>query len=123
MTQTTPRNAPPGPTTGSSPVLLGAGGLVAGFALASCCALPLLLGGLGIGSAWLFRFAVLAAPHRTFVLIAGVVTLGAAAVVLWRQRSLECAPGAVCTRPLVRRATIVTLILSALLLVAGYAYT
>jgi mercuric ion transport protein len=44
--------------------LLVAGGLVSAFGAASCCAIPLLLGSLGLASAWLGSLALLAGPYR-----------------------------------------------------------
>jgi hypothetical protein len=40
-------------------------GLAAAFGLASCCGLPFLLASMGLGTAWLTGFALLAAPHRS----------------------------------------------------------
>ena len=65
---TAPERPPARGDTGS--LLLAAGGLAAAFGAASCCALPLLLGSLGIGSAWLVAVAWVAAPHRLALLIA-----------------------------------------------------
>ena len=48
--------------------LLAAGGIAAAFGAASCCALPMLLGSFGLGSAWLIAVAWLAAPHRLALL-------------------------------------------------------
>jgi len=45
-------------------LLLAIGGLAAAFGAASCCAIPMLLGSLGLGSAWLAGVAIVAAPHR-----------------------------------------------------------
>src|SRR5712671_2983378 len=68
-------------------LLLAAGGLAAAFGAASCCALPLLLGSVGLGSAWLVTVAWLAAPHRIALLIAAVVFLvGGGGTFLWRRR-------------------------------------
>ena len=52
------------PTRDTGALLLAAGGLAAAFGAASCCALPMLLGFLGLGSAWLVSVAWIAAPHR-----------------------------------------------------------
>ncbi len=81
--------------------LLLAGGLVAAFSAASCCALPLLLGSLGLAGAWLGSLALLAGPHRPALLAAAVICLvGGGGVLLWRYRTAAaCAPGAVCGRP------------------------
>src|SRR5712671_1811064 len=78
-------------------VLLALGGLSAAFGAASCCALPLLLSGLGISSAWLFGIAVLAAPHR-LALIGGAAAclIGAGIMLALRSRAVACAPGSIC---------------------------
>ena len=108
--------------TGAGGVMLAAGGLLAGLATASCCALPILLGTLGLGSAWLFRLAVVAAPHRSALLIVGAAAIATAAVLLWRQRTEVCEPGALCAKPGVRIATSIGLIIGVILLIAGYIY-
>jgi mercuric ion transport protein len=108
--------------SGAGAVVLAAGGLLAGLATASCCAIPILLGTLGLGSAGLFRLAVVAAPHRTALLVIGAVAIASAGVLLWRQRVDVCKPGAVCAKPVVRIATAVGLIVGVILLIAGYIY-
>jgi len=45
-------------------LLLALGGIATAFGAASCCALPLLLGSLGLGGAWLIAVAWIADPHR-----------------------------------------------------------
>lgn len=111
-----------GKPRGTGAVMLTAGGLLAGFAAAACCALPLLLGTLGLGTAWLFGVAVVAAPHRTALLIVGGVALALAALLWWRQRTDECEPGAWCAKPGVRLLTLIGLVIGVMLLVAGYVY-
>jgi mercuric ion transport protein len=115
--------APQGePTRGSGAVLLTLGGLVAAFGVASCCGLPFLLATLGLGTAWLGGFALLAPPHRFFLLAAATICLTGAAILLWRQRAVVCAPGAVCARPAIRGATMIGLIVGLVLLYLGYTY-
>src|SRR5271156_5285280 len=111
-----------GKPRGTSAVVLTAGGLLAGFAAAACCALPLLLGTLGLGSAWLFGVAAVAAPHRAALLIVGGVALALAAVLWWRQRTGVCEPGAWCAKPGVRLFTLIGLLIGVVLLVAGGVY-
>lgn len=111
------------PAGGASAVLLTAAGLAAAFGVASCCGLPFLLATAGLGTAWLGGFALLAAPHRMFLLAAATVCLAGAALLLWRQRShAVCAPGAICSRPMIRGATMVGLLVGLVLLYLGYAY-
>jgi mercuric ion transport protein len=103
-------------------VLLTLGGLGAAFGVASCCGLPFLLATAGLGTAWLGGFALLAAPHRVFLLAAATLCLVVAAVLLWRQRAAVCVPGSVCSLPAVRGLTVVGLLAGLALLYLGYAY-
>jgi mercuric ion transport protein len=104
-------------------MLLTLGGLAAAFGVASCCGLPFLLASAGLGTAWLTGFALLAAPHRSILLIVGAVGLASGALLFWRQqRVAACAPGAFCARPVVRNLTLSGLLLGAALLYLGYAY-
>ena len=108
---------------GTGSALLTLGGLAAAFGVASCCGLPFLLATAGIGTAWLTGFALLAAPHRSILLIVAAACLAGAAVLLGRQRSVAlCAPGAICSRPAVRGATLVGLLVGLVLLYLGYVY-
>jgi mercuric ion transport protein len=72
--------------SGSVAALLTLGGIGAAFGLASCCALPFLLAGLGLGTAWLAGIGLFAVFHRTAFIAVALVGLGGAAIVLWRQR-------------------------------------
>jgi mercuric ion transport protein len=104
-------------------LLLAAGGYAAAFGAASCCALPLLLGSLGLGSAWLVTVAWLAAPHRLALLAVAVVCLvSGGGVFLWRRRVAECAPGATCGQPVFTALVTGTLSLGAVLVVLGFLY-
>ena len=103
-------------------VVLATGGLLAGLATASCCALPILLGTLGLGSAGLFRLAVFAAPHRPALLVIGAAAIATAAMLLWRQKTEVCEPGALCAKPAVRITTAIGLVIGVVLLIAGYIY-
>jgi mercuric ion transport protein len=109
-------------TRGLGAVTLTVGGLVAAFGVASCCGLPLILATLGLGTAWLGGFALLAAPHRLLLLTAATLCLASGGFLLWRQRVVVCAPGAACTRPAVRGATAIGLLIGIALLYLGYAY-
>src|SRR5260370_29576708 len=83
-----------GPARDTGALLLAAGGFAAAFGAASCCALPLLLGSLGLGSAWLLALAWIAAPHRIALLAIAIVCLvSGSGVFLWRRhRTAVCAP-------------------------------
>ena len=115
-------NKPRKKPTGSGAFVFAVGGLLAGLATASCCALPILLGTLGVGSASLFRLAVVAAPHRTVLLIIGGLAIVIAAGMLLRQRTQVCEPGALCAKPAARVLTTAALFVGVALLVAGYVY-
>jgi mercuric ion transport protein len=124
MSTASPRRAVSSRTkpTGVAAVILAVGGVLAGLATASCCALPILLGTLGLGGAWLFRLAIVAASHRTALLVIGGFALVIAAVLLWRQPRSVCTPGSWCAKPGVRIMTSIGIALGALLLWAGYVY-
>src|SRR5207248_287836 len=119
--QTTASERPAARDTGS--LLLAAGGLTAAFGAASCCGLPVLLGSLGLGSAWLVAVAWVAAPHRLTLLVAAVVCLvGAGGIFVRQRRVAACTPGAVCGRPAITILVIGCLSLGALLVLLGYMY-
>jgi len=103
--------------------LLTLAGLAAAFGAASCCGLPLILGSLGIGTAWLSGLALLAAPNRLLLLAVGAVGLAGGGILLWRQtRAARCAPRSLCARPAFRGTMLCGLVLGVLLLYLGFAY-
>jgi mercuric ion transport protein len=77
---------------------------------------------LGLGTAWLGGVAVLATPHRPLLLTVVTACLAGAATLMWRQRAAACVPGAVCTRPAIRGATVIGLLVGVALLYLGYTY-
>ena len=114
----------PRPAMGSGAMLVTLGGLAAAFGVASCCALPLLLTTLGIGTAWLGGVALLAEPYRGVLLAIGALCLPGGAVLLWRQQraAATCGPSGVCTPRTVRALILSGLVTGAVLLWAGYTY-
>jgi mercuric ion transport protein len=72
-----------------------AGGLLAAFGVASCCALPVALSMLGLSAASLLGIGFLAAQYQQELFYGAVALLAGAAVVMWRQRrAVSCArPG------------------------------
>src|SRR4051812_3738631 len=110
------------PVDRAKAIVLTMSGFAAAFAVASCCVLPLVLGALGIGTAWLFPFAILAAPHRIGLLTIAAIALGGGAVLLWHPRSIGCDSAASYAHPFVRCLTAIGLLLGTLLLAAGYVY-
>src|SRR5260221_12803136 len=98
----------PGRPTGTA--LLTLAGVAAAFGAASCCGLPVLLGSLGLGTAWLTGLALLAAPNRLLLLAVGTMGLAAGGFLLWRQsRVAACVPNTVCAKPAVRGTMLVGL--------------
>jgi mercuric ion transport protein len=111
------------PARDAGALLLAAGGLAAAFGAASCCALPLLLGSLGLGSAWLIGVAWIAAPHRLALLLAAMLCLvGAGGVFAWRRRVAACTPGMSCRHPATTALLVCIMSLGAVLAVLGYLY-
>jgi mercuric ion transport protein len=98
------------------------GSIGAGFGVAACCALPVLLGSVGFGTAWLFGIAKLAAPHRSLLLDIGAASLAGGAIALWYQSRVVCATDGWCSRPAVRVLTAIGLAVSLVLLVLGHRY-
>ncbi len=117
-------SAPAPPPNSSGAALLTIGGLAAAFGVAACCALPLVLISLGVGTAWLGGIASVATPNRTLFLVFATLALVGGAILLWRQQrhAARCGPNGVCTPPGVRVLTLVGLIVGVVLLVAGYLY-
>jgi mercuric ion transport protein len=108
---------------GTGSVLLTVSGVAAAFGVASCCGLPFLLATVGLGTAWLTSFALLAAPHRSILLIVGAACLAGGTLLFFRQRRMAaCTPGAFCSRPAVRSLTLTGLMVGFVLLYLGYAY-
>lgn len=80
--------------------VLAAGGLLAAFGVASCCALPIALSLLGISAASLVGVGYLAAQYQQELFYVAAVCLGASAFLMMRQlRAQSCAPGAACASP------------------------
>ena len=120
------RNAVPArtPARDTGALLLAAGGLAAAFGAASCCALPLLFGSLGLGTAWLATVAWFAAPHRLALLAIAIVCLGSGgAMLLWRHRRIAaCAPGVACGSQALTALVTCVLSLGAVLVVLGFVF-
>ena len=112
------------PVRDTGALLLAAGGLAAAFGAASCCALPLLLGSLGLGSAWLVTVAWFAAPHRVALLTVAIICLASGGgVFLWRRRRMAaCAPGTACGSSVITALVTCVVSLGAVLVVLGFVF-
>jgi mercuric ion transport protein len=92
---------------------LAAGGLLAAFGVASCCALPVTLSLLGISAASLVGVGYLAAQYQQELFYAAAICLGASAFIMVRQRrARSCAPAAACARPLLDWGSKIALVLA-----------
>ena len=113
-----------GTVSDAGATLLAAGGLAAAFGAASCCALPMLLGSLGLAGAWLGSLALLAAPYRPLLLTGAVVGLVGGSLLFWRGRSaVACVPGAAaCGQPRTAAFVLGVLSLGAVLTVLGFVF-
>ncbi len=98
-----------------------AGGLLAAFGVASCCALPIALSLLGISAASIVGVGYLAAQYQQELLYAAAVCLGASAFIMVRQRKARsCAPGAACANPILGWGSRIALVLAIGLLVLTF---
>ena len=113
---------PARPRSAWSAMGLTVGGVAAAFSVATCCALPILLGSIGLGTAWLFGVARVAAPHRLALLILAVASLAGGAWALANQYRTSCAYAGWCARRGVRRLTALGLGLGVVLALLGYHY-
>jgi mercuric ion transport protein len=111
-----------GAAAGSSSLALIAAGIGSAFAVASCCALPMILGGLGLSTAWLFHLAVWAAPHRRALLGVALIALLAGAIMFFRQWRVRCDPETWCSHPWVKVMTVIGLLIGIVLWMGGYEY-
>jgi mercuric ion transport protein len=73
--------------------LLTGAGFLAALGAASCCALPLGLASVGLGSAWLVPLAVLTVPYQSYLVLLAVGCLIVGGSLLWRQDAVVCANG------------------------------
>jgi mercuric ion transport protein len=102
-------------------VALVAGGIGAAFALAACCAVPVLLASLGIGAAWLAPIVSASQPHAEALTgVSAIALLGSVGVVARAPK--HCEPNATCTRPWFRWAVIAAALIGAVLLLLSKVY-
>jgi len=69
------------------PLAFVAGGIAAAFGVASCCALPMLLGGIGLGGLASALFLPAFIRFQTYLAVAALVCIVTGGVLLWRRRS------------------------------------
>lgn len=104
--------------------LAAGGGVAAAFGAAACCALPLGLASMGIGTAWLGGISPVVAPYRTPLLVVAAILLLAAAIRLasqvWMART--CPADAACGSPTYRILTAIGIVIGVALLAGAYLY-
>jgi mercuric ion transport protein len=100
--------------------LLAAGGVLGALAASSCCVLPLVLFGIGVGGAWIGNLTRLA-PYQPYFLAATAVCLGVGYWLRYRSWKAACAEGEACARPLPSRAVAIGLIVATVLVVGALA--
>jgi len=98
--------------------------VAAAFGAAACCALPILLAGAGLGTAWLGAIASITSPYRSLLITVAAVSLAIGAVLLWRQQRAArvCPPGGACASPATRLLTLIGLLAGLVLLWLAYLY-
>src|SRR5216683_2939160 len=74
--------------------IFAAGGFLAAFGVASCCALPVALSLLGISAASLVGIGYLAAQYQQELFYAAAICLGASAFIMVRYAPVHCLTGA-----------------------------
>jgi len=99
----------------AGPLAFAAGGIAAAFGVASCCALPMLLGGIGLGGLASALFLPAFLRFQTSLAVAALVCIVAGGVLLWRRRS--------CVWRRARIAIVLGLMIGAGLLALGVAYS
>jgi mercuric ion transport protein len=101
--------------------LIAAGGILGALAASSCCIVPLVLFGLGIGGAWIGNLTALAPYQPLFVAgTAGLLGYGFY-LVYWKPRR-ACAEDTACVRPIPNRLVRLALWIATVLVIAAFAF-
>lgn len=101
--------------------LVAVGGILGALAASSCCIVPLVLFGLGIGGAWIGNLTALAPYKPLFVAAtAGVLGYGFY-LVYWKPRR-ACADDTVCARPISNWLVQLALWIATALVIAAFAF-
>ena len=102
-------------------IALAGSGVAAAFALAACCAIPILLAALGLGATWLVPMVSATMPYTGLLTIFSVAAL-ASSVFLVVRAGRTCQPGDLCARPVFRWTVIVVAAIGAVLLALSKIY-
>lgn len=101
--------------------LIAAGGLLGALAASSCCILPLLLFGLGVGGAWIGNFTRLA-PYQPCFIAATIAFVGYGYRLAYRSSARACAADEACVRPLPNKLVKAGLIAATILIVIALGF-
>lgn len=102
-------------------IALVTGGIASAFALAACCAIPFLLAGVGLGSAWLAPVVAASQPHAGILTVFSLGALAGSVALVWRA-SGRCEPGSLCARPAFRWSVTGAAVIGAILLLLSKIY-
>jgi mercuric ion transport protein len=101
--------------------LIVVGGILGALAASSCCIVPLVLFGLGIGGAWIGNLTALA-PYKPFFVTAAAGLLGYGFYLVHRKPRRACADGAACARPFPGRIVQLGLWIAMVIVVVAFAF-
>lgn len=102
-------------------VALATSGVAVAFALAACCAIPILLAALGFGATWLVPLVSVTMPYTELLTAFSLAALAGSVFLVLRARR-TCQPGDLCARPAFRWSVIAAAAVGAVLLVASKIY-
>ena len=96
-------------------------GFASAFALASCCALPMGLAAIGLGSSWLVPLVMATDPYSTPLRVVALacIVLGVVPVI---RAARTCAPGDLCARRGFRFSIYAVAVVNAVLLGLSFLY-
>jgi mercuric ion transport protein len=98
--------------------LTAAGGILGAIAASSCCIAPLVLFSLGISGAWIANLTALA-PYQPYFIAATLGCLGYGYWLVYRRKSVTCAEGAACARPVPNHIVKASLVLATVLVASA----
>jgi mercuric ion transport protein len=114
FTLATSRPAPDEAGTATALRLTAIGGILGAIGASSCCIAPLVLFSLGISGAWIGNLTALA-PYQPYFIAATLACLGYGYWLVYRRKSIACAEGTACARPLPNHIVKAALVLATIL--------
>jgi mercuric ion transport protein len=106
---------------GAGPKLMAIGGLLGALAASSCCILPLVLFGLGIGGAWIGNFTQLA-PYQPYFIAGTIACLGYGYWLVYGAARRACPDGEACARPVPGRLVKAVLVFATALVIVALGF-